>query len=140
MLTISPTLQIPDEEIEIAFIRAAGPGGQNVNKLATAAQLRFDVVASRSLSEAVKERLRNLAGQRISSEGVITIKAFRHRTQERNREDALTRLAELIRQALVVPKRRVKTRVPRGVVRQRLEGKQRRAAVKTSRRKPGIED
>jgi ribosome-associated protein len=140
MLMITPSLQIPDEEIEINFIRAAGPGGQNVNKVATAAQLHFDITASTSLGEAVKQRLRTLGGQRVSSTGVLTIKAYRHRTQERNREDALQRLAELIRAALVAPKPRLKTRVPRSVTRKRLEGKQHRAGVKTTRRKPALED
>jgi len=140
MLIITPTLQIPDDEIEVNFIRAAGPGGQNVNKLATAAQLHFDINASAVLTEAVKQRLRALGGQRVSSAGVITIKAYRHRTQERNRDDALERLAKLIRAALVAPKPRLKTKVPRSVTRRRLEGKQHRAGVKTTRRKPAVDD
>ena len=140
MLIVTASLIIPDEEIAVTFVRAAGPGGQNVNKVATAAQLRFDIEASRVLSAAVRERLRKLGGQRVSSDGVLTIKAYRHRTQERNREDAMQRLAELIRAALAVPKARIKTKVPKSVVRRRLAGKQHRAAVKTLRRRPGGEE
>ncbi|MFO1434866.1 MAG: alternative ribosome rescue aminoacyl-tRNA hydrolase ArfB [Gammaproteobacteria bacterium] len=139
-LHISASLSIPDAEIDLSFVRAAGPGGQNVNKLATAAQLRFDVRQSSALSDVVKERLLKLAGQRASSQGVISIKAFRFRTQERNRDDALERLATLIRSALVAPKPRLKTKVPRSVKRARLENKQRRSAVKSTRRAPIHED
>ena len=109
MLQITPTLAIDESEIQEAFVRASGPGGQNVNKLATAVQLRFDVAHTPSLPDAVRQRLARLAGRRLSSDGVLTIEARRFRTQARNRQDALDRLVALIRKASEPPKPRVKT-------------------------------
>src|ERR1041384_330386 len=109
MLEITPSLEIDERELQIDFTRASGPGGQNVNKVATAVQLRFDVNAS-SLPEEGKRRLIHLAGNRITSEGVLLIEAKRYRTQEQNREDAIQRFVDLVRKALIVPKARKKTK------------------------------
>src|SRR6266576_7241892 len=106
MIRITNSIAIDEGELEERFIRASGPGGQNVNKLASAVQLRFDVRGSPSLSDGVRARLERLAGQRLTREGVLVITAQRHRTQERNRQDALDRLIELIREAAVAPKPR----------------------------------
>ena len=134
MLKISNTVFIPDNEIEINAVRAQGAGGQNVNKLSSAIHLRFDSQAS-SLPEPYKQRLRKLKDGRISREGVIVIKAQRYRSQDRNREDALQRLADLIGRATVVRKKRVATRLTRASRTRRLEQKSRRGAVKTLRGK-----
>jgi ribosome-associated protein len=133
MLTITPDLAIPDEELEERFVRASGPGGQNVNKVATAVELRFDAAHSASLSEEVRERLQTIAAGRMTADGILVIDARRHRTQARNREDARERLAELIRQALARPRRRRKTRPSKGSVEKRIESKKRRSETKRAR-------
>jgi ribosome-associated protein len=132
MIEISPSLQIDERELQIEFVRASGPGGQNVNKVATAAQLRFDVRAS-SLPEEAKERLIHLAGNRMTNEGVLVIEAKRFRTQEQNREDAVQRLVELVRKSLVKPKARKKTRPTQVSQEERLKEKKRRGEVKKMR-------
>jgi ribosome-associated protein len=132
MLEITPSLQIDERELEIDFIRASGPGGQNVNKVATAVQLRFDVRAS-SLPEEVKARLIHLAGKRITSEGVLLIEAKRFRTQEQNREDALQRFVELVRKSLVKPKARKKTKPTATSKEARLKEKKRKGEIKKLR-------
>ena len=136
MIRIDDHVFLDDSELEESFVRASGPGGQNVNKLATAVQLRFDLRRSHSLSEAVKERLARLAGRRLSGDGILVITAQRYRTQERNRQDARDRLVLLIRRALAPPTPRRPTRPTAASRRERLEAKARRAAVKRSRR-PG---
>jgi ribosome-associated protein len=133
MIPITSSIAINESELQESFIRASGPGGQNVNKLATAVQLRFDVRGSPSLPDDVRARLARLAGKRLTREGVLVITAQRHRTQERNRSDALARLVELIRQAAVAPKPRRPTKPTLASRRRRLEGKKRRAGVKRLR-------
>ena len=133
MIRINDQISIDDSEIEESFIRSSGPGGQNVNKLATAVQLRFDVRHSPSLSHEVRARLERLAGRRLTRDGVLVITAQRHRTQERNRDDAMTRLVELIRAAAVRPTPRRPTRPTLGSKVRRLEGKKRRGSVKALR-------
>jgi ribosome-associated protein len=121
-------------EADIRFVRASGPGGQNVNKVATAAQLSFDIERCEVLSEAAKTRLRKLGGRRVSGEGVLMIDAQRFRTQEANRKDALGRLEALIGAAMVAPKARVATKPSAGARRRRIEGKRARSALKTQRK------
>ena len=132
MIEITPSLQIDERDLQIDFVRASGPGGQNVNKVATAAQLRFDVRAA-SLPEDVKARLIHLAGNRVTTEGVLLIEAKRFRTQEQNREDAIQRFAELVRKALVKPKARRKTKPTQASKEERLKEKKRRAEIKKLR-------
>ncbi len=132
-LAITPALIIDDAALEERFVRASGPGGQNVNKVATAVQLRFDVDGSRLLAPDVRERLKALAGSRMTDEGVLVIDARTHRTQGQNREDARERLADLIRKALVRPKRRKKTRPGKAAKERRLDTKKRRADTKRGR-------
>jgi ribosome-associated protein len=139
MIRVTDSISIAEQELEERFIRASGPGGQNVNKLSTAVQLRFGVRQSPSLTDGVRRRLERLAGKRLTREGVLVITAQRHRTQERNRQDALDRLIELIRQAAVVPIKRRPTKPTKASRERRIESKKRRATVKGWRR-TGAED
>lgn len=132
MIEITPSLQIDERELQIDFVRASGPGGQNVNKVATAAQLRFDVRAS-SLPEDAKARLIQLAGNRITNEGMLLIEAKRFRTQEQNREDAIHRFVELVRRSLIRPKARKKTKPTEASKEDRLKEKKRRGDIKKMR-------
>jgi ribosome-associated protein len=133
VLRVTDTISIPESELEEHFIRASGPGGQNVNKLSTAVELRFDLMASECLTAPVRARLKRLAGRRLTKEGVLVIRAERHRTQELNRADARERLIELVRQATIVPKRRIATRPTKASKERRLESKTRRGEIKRHR-------
>lgn len=137
---INGNLSLADADLTWSFIRASGPGGQNVNKVATAAQLRFDLAGTRSLEAQVKERLRSLAGRRVTDEGALIIVARNQRTQESNRREALERLADLVRRALVAPKARRPTRPTRASRQRRLDTKTQRRATKQLRRKIGWEE
>lgn len=133
MIRVTAKIRLDEREIEESFVRASGPGGQNVNKLATAVQLRFDVRKSPSLPDDVRARLERLAGSRLTRDGVLVIIAQRHRTQVRNRQDALDRLIELIREAAVAPVKRRPTRPTKASRERRIEGKKKRASVKRLR-------
>jgi len=134
MIEITPSLRIDEKEIEVAFVRSPGPGGQNVNKVSSAVQLRFNVQESSSLPEEVKKRLVRLAGKRMTSNGILIIEARQYRFQEQNRQAAQERLTRLIRQALEPPKPRHKTRPTRASVTRRLESKRKRGETKRLRR------
>jgi ribosome-associated protein len=134
VIRVTDHISIDEREIEESFVRSSGPGGQNVNKLATAVQLRFDVRGSPSLPAEVRARLERLAGTRITRDGVLVIIAQRHRTQGRNREDALDRLIDLVRRAAVAPRLRRPTRPTAAARRRRVEAKKHRAGVKRLRR------
>jgi ribosome-associated protein len=134
MLQISNTVFLDDREIEISAIRSQGAGGQNVNKVATAIHLRFDIAAS-SLPDRCKERLLQINDHRITSEGVVVIKAQEFRSQEQNREEALRRLQELIKSAIAIPKKRKPSKATRSSVRKRLDSKTKRGQIKAMRGK-----
>ncbi len=138
-IAITERIAIEERELEETFVRASGPGGQNVNKLATAVQLRFDLRRSPNIPPGMKARAEKLAGQRLTREGVIVISADRFRTQEQNRDDARKRLIDLLERAAVVPKIRRKTRPTLASKKRRIEGKKRRSEVKSRRGKPDLD-
>lgn len=137
MIIATPSIHIPEDEFQFQFKLASGPGGQNVNKVATAAELRFDVARSPSLPDAVRARLRTLAGSRVNQNGELLITARRFRSQERNRQDAIERLIALIQQAATAPRPRVKTKPSRAAKQRRMDEKRRVGEKKQGRRSGG---
>lgn len=140
MIEITDNISINESELKIDFVQASGPGGQNVNKVASAVQLRFDVINSPSLPEDIKGRLIKLAGKRMTQDGILVLEAKRFRTQERNREDALARLQALVQKATEKPKKRVKTKPTKAAREARLKEKKRRSEIKKYRAKPNLGD
>ena len=140
MVEINPRTIIRESELEITFIQASGPGGQNVNKVATSVQLRFDVRQTEALSEEVKSRLMKLAGKRMSQDGILVLEARRFRSQERNREDALERFRVLIEKAIETPKTRKKTKPPKASQEARLKEKKHKGETKRMRAKHSFEE
>jgi ribosome-associated protein len=140
MIQVTDTIVIDERELEERFVRSPGPGGQHVNKVSTAVELRFDAVRSQTLPEPVRERLLRLAAGRLSAEGLVVIEAHRYRSQERNRRDALERLIALIQQASLVQKPRTATRPTRASKERRLEGKAQRSKTKGLRRRTSGDD
>lgn len=139
MIKITNQVRIDESELAFSFIRASGPGGQNINKVATAVQLRFNVPHSASLAEDVKTRLIRLAGRRMTIDGDLLIEAKRHRTQEQNKEDAVERLTKLVQRALLKPKKRFRTQPSRSAREKRLKEKKIKGAIKKNRQKSAFE-
>ena len=140
MIPVTPAIALDERDIEERFVRAAGPGGQNVNKVSTAVELRFSINGYSALPEDVLERLGVLAGRRLTLDGVIVLQVQSHRTQDRNRAEAIERLVELVRQATHKPKPRHKTRVPKGERQRRVDHKVRRGNIKANRARPSHDD
>ena len=140
MIRITDDICLGENEVELRFIHAPGPGGQNVNKVATAVQLRFDAAKSPALSSSIFRRLRTMAGRRMTLAGVLILTARRFRSQERNRVDALARLVELVRKASIFPNIRRPTKPSLGAKRRRLEGKRKRSNLKKMRSRSGVHD
>jgi len=140
MIPVSPSLSLDERDLEERFIRAAGPGGQNVNKVSTAVELRFNVNGYTVLPEDVRVRLEKLAGRRLTLDGEIVIRADEHRTQDRNRSEALARLIALVEQATHRPKPRKPTKVPKAQKQKRLEHKAKRGSIKANRARPRHDD
>jgi ribosome-associated protein len=139
-LEVTPSVVIPDSELSVAFVRASGPGGQNVNKVSSAVQLRFDLAGSTALSDPVKSRLRALAGRRVTDDGALLIIARNQRSQDHNRREALERLAELVRRALIAPKTRRATKPTRASKERRLQSKSRQQQTKQTRKRVRWDD
>jgi ribosome-associated protein len=136
VIRVSPSISLSESELQFDFIRASGPGGQNVNKVSTAVQVRFDVNGSDALPEGVRQRLIKLAGSRMTNDGVLILTARRHRTQERNKQDGIDRLVQMIQEAASPPRRRKKTRPTRASKERRLKAKKARGDTKQGRNRP----